>query len=458
MLTLLPYQKRWLADDSRFKIGTWARQTGKTFACGMEAVRDCIRAETQGKKATWVILATSEDQAKESIETAVAPMVRAYYAAYATLKGQAEVRADEEAGYARHEVRFPGGSRITALPANPRTARGRSANVILDEFAHHQDSRAIWTALYPVISAPGLRLRVVSTPAGKSNKFYDLATASDNDWSRHRVDIYEAVKQGLTETWRSCSAGCATRRAWAQEYELKWLDEAHAWLPYELISSCEDPEAGVPSRYTGGSVYIGNDIAVRQNLWVAFVLEQKGGVLWTREIRTLRGKTFAEQDAVINDMVDRYNVARICIDQTGMGEPVVESAQSRYGKYLVEGVIFTITSKLALASRLRESFEDKALRIPRGDRDLREDLHSLKRVQSPTGAPRFVAENTDAGHADRAWALALALNAASTPYQPYAYHPVSSVWKDDSDSDWRQVRSTSGWRARPPSARSARGL
>ena len=368
------------------------------------------------------------------------------------------MRADEEAGYARHEVRFPGGSRITALPANPRTARGRSANVILDEFAHHQDSRAIWTALYPVISAPGLRLRVVSTPAGKSNKFYDLATGSDNDWSRHRVDIYEAVKQGLDRNVEELQRGMRDPQAWAQEYELEWLDEAHAWLPYELISSCEDVEAGVPSSYTEGPVYIGNDIAVRQNLWVAFVLEQKGGVLWTREIRTLRGKTFSEQDAVINDMVERYKVARMCIDQTGMGEPVVESAQIKYGRYLVEGVLFTPPNKLALASRLRESFEDRALRIPRGDRDLREDLHSLKRVQSPTGAPRFVAESTEAGHADRAWALALALHAASTPYQPYAYHPVSSVWKDDADSDWRQVRSTSGWRTRPPSARSARGL
>ena len=105
------------------------------------------------------------------------------------------MHTDKYVGYARHEIRFPGGSRISALPANSRTARGRSANVILDEFAHHQDSRAIWTALYPVISAPGLRLRVVSTPAGKSNRFYDLATGSDDDL--HHVDIYEAVRQGL---------------------------------------------------------------------------------------------------------------------------------------------------------------------------------------------------------------------------------------------------------------------
>ena len=31
LITFLPYQKRWLDDRSRFKIGMFARQTGKTF-------------------------------------------------------------------------------------------------------------------------------------------------------------------------------------------------------------------------------------------------------------------------------------------------------------------------------------------------------------------------------------------------------------------------------------------
>ena len=30
-LALYPYQRQWLADKARFKIGMFARQTGKTF-------------------------------------------------------------------------------------------------------------------------------------------------------------------------------------------------------------------------------------------------------------------------------------------------------------------------------------------------------------------------------------------------------------------------------------------
>ena len=77
--------------------------------------------------------------------------------------------------------------------------------MLLDEFAFHADSRKIWAALFPVISA-GRKLRVVSTPNGKANKFHELMTAAEqlpeggaegkNPWSRHAVDIHQAVAEG----------------------------------------------------------------------------------------------------------------------------------------------------------------------------------------------------------------------------------------------------------------------
>jgi phage FluMu gp28-like protein len=54
-----------------------------------------------------------------------------------------EARAGAQAVMKAAEVRFANGSRITALPANPATARGYSANVVLDEFAFHDNPLAI---------------------------------------------------------------------------------------------------------------------------------------------------------------------------------------------------------------------------------------------------------------------------------------------------------------------------
>src|SRR4051812_9907351 len=60
----LPYQLHWLNDPEPFKIGLWARQTGKDFTCAAEAVLDCVTHE----KTHWLIIACGERQALESLE------------------------------------------------------------------------------------------------------------------------------------------------------------------------------------------------------------------------------------------------------------------------------------------------------------------------------------------------------------------------------------------------------
>ena len=60
---------------------------------------------------------------------------------------------------------------------------------------------------------------------------------------------------------------------------------------------------------------------------------------------------------------------------------------------------------------MKRHFEERTLRIP-GNRSLRLDLSAVKRIVTSAGNVRFDAERTEDGHADRFWALALALHAA----------------------------------------------
>lgn len=439
VIQFLPYQRAWLADDSRFKIGMFSRQSGKTFTSCAEIVDDCVKAEIEGRRVRWVILSRGERQAAEAIQEGITVMTRAFYAAYNVLAkniapptiGQiidADPGADAE--YKRLEVTFPGGSRITALPANPDTARGFSANVLLDEFAFHRDSRKIWGALFPVISRAGLKLRVVSTPNGKGNKFYELMTGKDDAWSRHTVDIYEAVKQGLDRNVEELRGGMGDADLWAQEYELEWQDEASAWLPYDLISHAEDAGAGNPGAYQGGPCFVGVDIAIRRDLFVIWVAELIGDVLWTREIFAGKRLNFAAQDAELARVMKTYRVARCAMDQTGMGEKPVEDAKARYGER-VEGVLFSSARKLDLATSIKERMEDRRLRLPAGDPSLRADLHAVKKLAGPTGAPRLVADSDSNGHADRFWAGALCCAAAWDGHQSYDYQPVRPGGRTD---------------------------
>ncbi|MCH7357438.1 terminase family protein [Acinetobacter sp. NIPH 1958] len=410
-LELYDYQKHWVQDESRFKIAMFARQCGKTFTSTLELALDCVKADMMGSRKRWVILSRGERQAREAMNEGVKLHLAAMQAGFQAYD------YEWEAGIKALEVELPGGSKITALPANPDTARGFSANVLLDEFAFHQDSRAIWKALFPVISKPGLKLRVISTPNGKGNKFYELMTGKNDGWARYTTDIYQAVKDGLPRNIDELRRGAGDEDLWAQEFELQWLDEASSWLDFELITSCEHELAGDPSLYSGGDCYVGVDIASRNDLFVIWVWEKVGDVLWCREIIERKRISFAEQDALLADVFARYRVVRCCMDQTGMGEKPVEDAKRNHGEYRVEGVLFTSNNKQTLAIHGKEAFQDRKLRIPQGNDALRADLHKLKKVTSNTGAPRFVADSDSNGHADRTWAGFLGVHAASeVPY------------------------------------------
>lgn len=440
---LLPYQRRWVDDKSRFKIGMFARQTGKTFSTTLEIVEDVLEAETLGRRARWVILSRGERQAKEAMNEGVKLHLRAMNAAFDEL--EYEFPLSDKTSVSALEIRTPGGSAITALPANADTARGFSANVFLDEFAFHADSRAIWAALFPVVSRPGLKLRITSTPNGKGNKFYELMTGKDDQWSRHTVDIHTAVADGLERDIDGLRAALGDEDIWRQEYLLEWAEAASAWLSYEVIAGCEHPEAGLPELYQGGPCFFGNDIARRKHLWVCWVWELVGDVLWTREISELRNATFAEQDQEIARLYGMYDMTRLIMDQTGMGEKPVEDMTRLYGSARVEGVILAGARPLTVATAARQAFEEKRLRIPAGNSVLRADLHKIKKVIGPTGAPRLVADQDGEGHADRAWAGFLGIAGADMRAAPSAGVTVN---KDAGSGQRRGGQSSQGARPR----------
>ncbi len=85
----------------------------------------------------------------------------------------------------------------------------------------------------------------------------------------------------------------------------------------------------------------------------------------------------------------------------------------RFGTYRIELVTFTSRVKEALAYPVRGAMEDRKVRIPY-DPEIRADLRSVTKQTTAAGNIRFTAERTQDGHADRFWALALAIHAAGS--------------------------------------------
>lgn len=317
------------------------------------------------------------------------------------------------------------------MPANPRTARGYSGNVFLDEFAFHQDSAAIWAALFPIITRrDDLLIRVMSTPNGEGNKFFELWERGGEVWSRHKVTIFDAVQDGLGIDPEQLRLGLADPLAWEQEFLLSFAAEEGAYLPYNLITPLETETLG---DWDEQAAYLGMDIGRKRDLTVITVLERVGDVYWVRALERLRNVMFADQEAQLNDLIPR--VRRACLDATGLGMQLAENARRRHG-WRVEGVTFSLETKADLAQALRLAFEDKRLRIPQ-DRALRESLHSVRRMVTASGNVRYDADRNEAGHADEFWSLALALHAAETRRGKPEYRTVQGGRNsDDATGIW----------------------
>ena len=424
---LLPYQRAVVDDPARFLLWLASRQIGKSMGLAAGAVRDC--ASTSGDM--WVVLSAGERQALEFMEKAK-QWAEAF--SLATVD-YFEEREHSEALIKSAEIRWGNGSRMIALPANPSTARGYSANLILDEFAFHEDPDAIWRGIYPSISNPLKRqykLRIASTANGKANKFFDLWD-KPNGYSKHRTTIHDAVAAGLADKSgktreafvEELRAGLDDPEGWAQEFECEFLDGSAVLLPYDLIALAESADATEvcdPELFASPGnrrLYCGIDFGRQNDPTVCWTLEAVGPLLITREVLVLRCVDTPTQRDILKSRIRAS--ARTCFDYTGpgvgLGDLFAADAQiaewkpeaHKFGR--VELCTFTAEFKRRLFPNLRRAFEAPTqVRVP-VSRAVREDLHAMQQVVN-NGAYNYWAPRTREGHSDRCTALALARRAA----------------------------------------------
>ncbi len=425
----LPYQIAWLKDTSRFKIWEKSRRIGATYVQAYEDVRDAARVDEPID--CWFSSA-DESAAKEYI-LYCAMWARVFNVVAEDL---GEIILDEKEGIKAYGIRFTNGKRINGLSSNPKAFRSKGGKLVLDEFAFHKQPEELWKAAIPIITW-GYPVRVLSTYNGNGNRYARMTSDAKkgNSWSIHSVTIEQAVEQGLVDKIKGrkttpeeraqflaeCRDAAGDEETYQQEYMCVPVDEATAYMTWDLICSAEHKDAGKPELYQGGNVYIGMDIARRRHLTVIWADEMVGDVLVAREVIAMKGATFTAQEIALDDVFTRYGnkVVRACLDQTGMGEKFVEDAKKKPYGSKIEGVLFTGVVKQHLAQSLKQRYEDKRVRTPE-DKDIRASHHSVRKITTVANNIRFDADQSEVGHADHFWAHALAVHAAENTQQPAA--------------------------------------
>jgi phage FluMu gp28-like protein len=464
----LPYQREWLLDASRLKLCQKSRQIGLSYADSYDSVRKA--AVRPGGRDVWV-MSRDEVQAKQYIRYCKR---WANILQYAAADHGQQVLALRNGKTATVQVlTFAGGASIYALSSNPDAIVGKSGHVKLDEFALHKDQRTLYAVAKPVIQWGGT-LSLISTHRGVGTVFNEIITeiqqrGNPMGWSLHTVPIQKAVEQGLVERIDAMSgargdrgiraredggngareyarppgcedarppgiggdtqsrreqwlaqqrAECIDEEQWLQEYCCVPADESAAFISYDLINACTEPElrrltvqefVEVAARTPQAAFYLGVDVARKKDLCVLDVGEKIGDVVWDRLRLELLNRPFSELEEELYRLLRLPQLKRACLDATGMGLQLAERARERFG-WRIEPITFTTATKEALANGLKIDLEKRQVRLV-DDEKLRADLRGIHKEVTFSGNSRYAGES-DGSHCDRFWAKALRQQAA----------------------------------------------
>lgn len=466
----------------------WSRQIGKSFTLASWSVDRLLTRP--GRLVT--VLSNSKDNGQEfalkcaevcrSIDKAKQKVIQKYglkdlstSLSYEDMRFEITVKVKGKVG------------RIKVLAANPRTARGFSGDLILDEFAFHEDSAAIWDAAEPILSSnPDFLCRVASTGNGTGNMFYRMATEGQFKVSRVRrsdawkmgVKIYDA-KTRKPITPDEARAQALDKASYDQNYECAFASETGALLTNNMINAAVDADAPIfdfdggesegfeevpvpeealaildEAQRQGHLVYVGGDVACSHDYAVYPFGALVGSFLRTLFVARIHGTRLPQQRRFLKPLLNHPAVERAVIDCSGIGLGLVQDLQDTEDSPLcyfkVEGVNFAATEPISermrldgrkqktarvtelMATDLSEMHDDHRISYP-CDAIMREDLRKPQKVRNGNRVS-IAAESTKTGHADHFWGLATMVRAATRNCSTPAGASTADIQDDPFDN------------------------
>lgn len=254
----LPYQERWIDDDSTFKIAEKSRRVGFTYASSYRMFKKCM---TRGADFKQFVSSRTLDLAQEFIRDYIQKWCKLGNVVAEGMYGDNVVVVDPEKNITAFQCVFPTGARIISLSSKPEAFAGRGGDVFLDEADLHEHSDDLIDMATPCIMW-GNQLEIVSAyrvDGTKDTPFAKLVADAKKDnpqhASLHRVTIHDAVAQGLVEkineaTGRNRSreeflkemrALVRTQAAWESQFECKVQDAGGKLLKTANYAACELP-------------------------------------------------------------------------------------------------------------------------------------------------------------------------------------------------------------------------
>lgn len=452
---LLPYQQRWVEDQSPVKVWEKSRRIGASWC---EAGEDALLAAAEHGMDVWYI-GYNKDMAQEFIEDC-GDWARHYQRAASQI--EEFVFQDENKDIQAFRIRFASGFKVVALSSRPSNLRGKQGKIVIDEAAFHDDLPGLLKAAMAMLMWGG-RVVIISTHDGDENPFNELINdirAGRKPYSLHRNTLDDALAEGLYK--RIC---LRLGKKWTPQAEAQWRQElidfygddadeelfcipargSGAYFSRLMIENCMDPgipvlrwmckaefaewpehmrrveaEAwceenllpvmeGLDGRL---NAFFGEDFGRTGDLTVILPLAELPGLVYAAPlVLEMRNVPFKQQEQVLYYIVDRLPRFRFgALDARGNGQYLAEVAMQRYGSYRIEQVMLSRAWYLENMPKYKAAFEDRQILLPR-DADLLEDHRMVRMERGVAQVPENARQKgADGGqrHGDGAIAGALA--------------------------------------------------
>ena len=489
----LPYQNRWIVDESPLKIYKKSRRIGITYGTSYRCVRKCLKEEKGSNFTQWV---SSRDMgtAKEFITDYVAMWAKAANVVAKGTQGDNIEVLDESKDIKAFVVEFDNGSRIVSLSSNPYAFAGKGGDILLDEFDLHKDQELLFDMAFPCITWGG-QLEIVSAfdPNGSEHTAFATLIKEVEDlgnpkkFSLHCTDLDDAIGEGFVEKVNEIKArkgkptqtreefreglknGCRTLSGFNSQYlcipnsasgdqairanDLTASKKNYRILRINIIGDAEvsdivDPaiEPYLAEEFWAEAIpkapryAFGYDVARRHDLAAMWIDTEINNEYKQVAMITFENCKFESQKQLADLLLGTFGSMVGAGDETGLGGPNCEYLQTAYPDRFFPANFASL--KNVLGNMLIEIFEQSRQELPLDPPEIGADLAGIRKDTTAAGKLCFTERANPynaKSHCDMAWACALAKFAGETleVFGPCMADPAGST---DDHSEERESR------------------